>query len=120
MAKTRFLGTLEVTQAKTDKEAVNLGQVKDLIKNIETKSSNINAAKGLIIGDGATTSFNVVHNLSLTDVDAYLIHVKDNNGNNITVDHVPTIGNEANSVTVTFAAAPLSSELFKIYIIGLE
>ena len=90
------------------------------VKDIDTQSSSINVVKGSITGDGATTSFNVAHNLNLADTEAYLIHVKDNTGNDVIVDHAPTTANEANSITVTFATAPLATETFKIYIIGLE
>lgn len=90
------------------------------IKDIDTAASSINVVKGSITGDDVTTAFNVAHNLNLTDVNAYILLIKDSAGNTVYADDVPTFSNEANSITVTFSAAPVMGEIFKIYILGLE
>lgn len=89
-------------------------------KDVDTSAGTINVVKGTITGDGTTTAFNLSHNLNLTDAEAYLIFVKDNSGSNIYVDDVPTIGNEKNSVTLTFDVAPTTTDVFKTFILGLE
>lgn len=90
------------------------------VKDIDTASSSINVVKGSITGDNVTTSFNIAHNLNLTDVNAYLLLIKDANGNNIYADDVPTTSNESNSITVTFSTAPATGETYKVFVLGLE
>ena len=90
------------------------------IKDIDTASSSINVVKGSIIGDDVTTSFNVAHNLNLTDANAYMLMIKDSAGNTVYADDVPTTSNEANSITVTFSSAPAIGETYKAFILGLE
>ena len=90
------------------------------IKDIDTASSSINVVKGSIIGDDVTTSFNVAHNLNLTDANAYMLMIKDSAGNTVYADDVPTTSNEANSITVTFSVAPAIGETYKAFILGLE
>ena len=90
------------------------------VKDIDTASSSINVVKGSIIGDDVTTAFNVAHNLNLTDANAYILLIKDSAGNTVYADDVPTTSNEANSITVTFSAAPAMGETYKAFILGLE
>lgn len=90
------------------------------VKDIDTSSSSINVVKGSITGDDVTTSFNVAHNLNLTDVNAYILLIKDSAGNTVYADDVPTLANEANSITVTFSVAPVTGETYKVFILGLE
>ena len=90
------------------------------IKDIDTDEGSINVIKASITGDDATTEFTLSHNLNLTDANAYIIFVKDNTGANCYVDDAPTLGNESNSITLTFETAPLTTETFKIFILGLE
>lgn len=90
------------------------------VKDIDTSSSSINVVKGSITGDDVTTSFNVAHNLNLTDVNAYILLIKDSAGNTVYADDVPTLSNEANSITVTFSVAPVTGETYKVFILGLE
>ena len=90
------------------------------VKDIDTASGSINVIKGSITGDDTTTAFNVAHNLNLTDVNAYILIIKDSAGNNIYADDVPTTSNEANSITVTFSTAPVLGEVYKVFILGLE
>ena len=90
------------------------------VKDIDTASSSINVVKGSIIGDDVTTAFNVAHNLNLTDVNAYILLIKDSAGNTVYADDVPTTSNEANSITVTFSSAPAVGETYKVFILGLE
>lgn len=89
-------------------------------KDVDTSAGAINVVKGTITGDDTTTTFNLSHNLNLTDAEAYLIFVKDNSGSNVYVDDAPTIGNEKNSVTLTFDVAPTTTDVFKTFILGLE
>ena len=90
------------------------------VKDVDTAEGSINVIKTTITGDDATTEFNVAHNLNLTDAQAYMIYVKDATGSNCYVDDAPTVGNEANALTLSFAVAPESTETFKIFILGLE
>ena len=90
------------------------------VKDIDTSSSSINVVKGSITGDDVTTAFNVAHNLNLTDVNAYILLIKDSAGNTVYADDVPTLANEANSITVTFSVAPVTGETYKVFILGLE
>ena len=90
------------------------------VKDIDTASSSINVVKGSIIGDDVTVAFNVAHNLNLTDANAYILMIKDSAGNTVYADDVPTTSNEANSITVTFSAAPAVGETYKAFILGLE
>lgn len=89
------------------------------VKDIDT-AEGVHAFKGTITGDDVTTSFQVAHGLNLSDPESYIIAIKDNAKNNIIVDHYPTLGNEANSITLTFDEAPTTAESFKVYILGLE
>ncbi|MGN1358672.1 MAG: hypothetical protein ACI4WU_04825 [Bacilli bacterium] len=90
------------------------------VKDIDTATSSINVVKGSITGDDVTTAFNVAHNLNLTDVNAYILLIKDSAGNTVYADDVPTTANEANSITVTFSVAPATGETYKVFILGLE
>ena len=90
------------------------------VKDIDTASSSIKVAKGSITGDDVTTAFNVAHNFNLTDANAYILMIKDSTGNTVYADDVPTTSNEANSITVTFSAAPAMGETYKAFILGLE
>ena len=90
------------------------------VKDIDTASSSIKVAKGSIVGDDSTTAFNIAHNLNLTDANAYILLIKDNAGNTVYADDAPTTSNEANSITVTFSAAPAMGETYKAFILGLE
>ena len=90
------------------------------IKDVDTASGSVNVIKSSITGDGSTTSFNIAHNINLTDAEAYIIFVKDNTSSNVFVDNAPTIGNEKNSITLTFDVAPETTETFKVFILGLE
>ena len=90
------------------------------IKDIDTTSGSVNVVKANITGDGTTKIFNTSHNLNLNDFNAYLLIIKDANGDNVYVDDKPTTSNEANSITLTFSIAPIVGETFKIYILGLE
>ena len=90
------------------------------VKDIDTASSSIKVAKGSITGDDSTTAFNIAHNLNLTDANAYILLIKDNAGNTVYADDMPTTANEANSITVTFSAAPAMGETYKAFILGLE
>ena len=89
-------------------------------KDIDTAASSIKVAKGSITGDDSTTAFNVAHNHNLKDVNAYMLLIKDNAGNTVYADDVPTTSNEANSITVTFSTAPASGETYKVFVLGLE
>ena len=90
------------------------------VKDIDTASSSIKVAKGSITGDDSTTAFNIAHNLNLTDANAYILLIKDNAGNTVYADDVPTTANEANSITVTFSVAPAMGETYKAFVLGLE
>ena len=90
------------------------------VKDIDTASSSIKVAKGSITGDDSTVAFNIAHNLNLTDANAYILLIKDNAGNTVYADDMPTTANEANSITVTFSAAPAMGETYKAFILGLE
>ena len=90
------------------------------IKDVDTASGSVNVIKSSITGDGSTTSFNIAHNINLTDAEAYVVYVKDNTGSNVFVDNAPTVGNEKNSITLTFDVAPETTETFKVFILGLE
>ena len=90
------------------------------VKDIDTASSSIKVAKGSITGDDVTTAFNVAHNLNLTDANAYILMIKDSAGNTVYADDMPTTSNEANSITVTFSAAPAMGETYKAFVLGLE
>ena len=90
------------------------------VKDVDTAEGSINVIKTTITGDDVTTEFNVAHNLNLTDAQAYMIYVKDATGSNCYVDDAPTVGNEANALTLSFAVAPEATETFKIFILGLE
>ena len=90
------------------------------VKDIDTASSSIKVAKGSIVGDDSTTAFNIAHNLNLTDENAYILLIKDSAGNTVYADDVPTTSNKANSITVTFSAAPAMGETYKAFVLGLE
>ena len=90
------------------------------VKDIDTAASSVKVAKGSITGDDSTTVFNIAHNLNLKDANAYILMIKDNAGNTIYADDVPTTSNEANSITVTFSAAPATGEIYKAFVLGLE
>ena len=90
------------------------------VKDIDTASSSIKVAKGSITGDDSTVAFNIAHNLNLTDANAYILMIKDSAGNTVYADDVPTTSNEANSITVTFSAAPAMGETYKAFVLGLE
>ena len=90
------------------------------VKDIDTASSSIKVAKGSITGDDSTTAFNIAHNLNLTDANAYILLIKDSAGNTVYADDAPTTSNEANSITVTFSAAPAMGETYKAFVLGLE
>ena len=91
------------------------------VKDIDTADSSINVVKATITGDDTSTTFNVAHNLNLTDAQAYMLIIKDAQGNDVIVNHAPTTGNEANALTLEFAVAPEVTEGdFKVFIIGLE
>ena len=90
------------------------------VKDIDTASSSIKVAKGSITGDDSTVAFNIAHNLNLTDANAYILLIKDSAGNTVYADDVPTTSNEANSITVTFSAAPAMGETYKAFVLGLE
>ena len=90
------------------------------VKDIDTASSSIKVAKGSITGDDSTTAFNIAHNLNLTDANAYILMIKDSAGNTVYADDTPTTSNEANSITVTFSAAPAMGETYKAFVLGLE
>ena len=91
------------------------------IKDIDTASGSINVVKATITGDDTTTEFNVAHNLNLTDAQAYMLVIKDAQGNDVVVNNTPTVGNEANAITLKFAVAPEIAEGdFKVFIVGLE
>ena len=85
-----------------------------------SNENNVKTSTGTFTGDGATTDFEVPHNFNLSDPYAYNVTIRDNAGNTIYVDNAPTIGKEANSITLKFAVAPESTESFKIYILALE
>lgn len=90
------------------------------VKDIDTASSSIKVAKGSITGDDVTTTFNISHNHNLSDANAYILLIKDANGNTIYADDTPTTSNETNSITVTFSTAPATGETFKVFVLGLE
>lgn len=91
------------------------------VKDIDTADGSINVVKATIIGDDTSTTFNVAHNLNLTDPQAYMLIIKDAQGNDVVVNNTPTVGNEANAITLEFAVAPLTTDDdFKVFIIGLE
>ena len=91
------------------------------IKDIDTVQGGVNVTKATITGDDTTTEFNVAHNLNLTDAQAYMLVIKDAQGNDVVVNNAPTLGNEANAITLEFAVAPEVAEGdFKVFIIGLE
>lgn len=91
------------------------------VKDVDTAEGSINVVKATITGDDVTTEFAASHNLNLTDPQAYMLIIKDAQGNDVVVDNAPTLGNEANSITLTFAVAPEIAEGdFKVFIIGLE
>ena len=91
------------------------------VKDIDTVQGGINVVKATIVGDDASTTFNVAHNLNLTDPQAYMLIIKDAQGNDVVVNNAPTVGNEANAITLEFAAAPLATDGdFKVFVIGLE
>ena len=90
------------------------------IKDVDTASGSVNVVKASITGDGATTIFSLSHNINLKDAYAYVIYVKDNTGSNVFVDNAPTVGNENNSITLSFEVAPKATETFKVFILGLE
>ena len=91
------------------------------VKDIDTADGSINVVKATITGDDTSTTFNVAHNLNLTDTQAYMLIVKDAQGNDVVVNNAPTLGNEANAITLEFAVAPEVVEGdFKVFVIGLE
>lgn len=91
------------------------------VKDIDTADGSINVVKATITGDDTSTTFNVAHNLNLTDTQAYMLIVKDAQGNDVVVNNAPTLGNEANAITLEFTVAPEVAEGdFKVFIIGLE
>ena len=91
------------------------------VKDIDTADGSINVVKATITGDDTSTTFNVAHNLNLTDPQAYMLIIKDAQGNDVVVNNTPTLGNEANAITLEFAAAPLATDGdFKVFVIGLE
>ena len=91
------------------------------VKDIDTADGSINVVKATILGDDTSTTFNVAHNLNLTDPQAYMLIVKDAQGNDVVVNNTPTLGNEANAITLEFAVAPLATDDdFKVFVIGLE
>ena len=91
------------------------------IKDIDTVQGGVNVAKATITGDDTTTEFNVAHNLNLTDAQAYMLVIKDAQGNDVIVNNTPTVGNEANAITLEFAVAPEATDGdFKVFVIGLE
>ena len=101
--------------------ALTVGSVNiTFVKDIDTTSGSVNVVKANITGDGTTKIFNASHNLNLNDFNAYLLIIKDADGDNVYVDDKPTTSNEANSITLTFSTAPIVGETFKIYILGLE
>ena len=89
------------------------------VKDIDTATGSMNVIKGTISGDGTTAEFSLSHNLNLADANDYIIFVKDNIGSNVFVDDTPTVGNEKNSITLSFEVPPKASETFKVYILGL-
>ena len=89
------------------------------VKDIDTATGSMNVIKGTISGDGTTAEFSLSHNLNLADANDYIIFVKDNAGSNVFVDDTPTVGNEKNSITLSFEVPPKASETFKVYILGL-
>ena len=91
------------------------------VKDIDTADGSINVVKATITGDDASTTFNVAHNLNLTDTQAYMLVIKDAQGNDVIVNNTPTVGNEANAITLEFAVAPeVADGDFKVFVIGLE
>lgn len=97
-----------------------------LIFNKDVGDTGIKKAHGTFTGDGTTTEFAVVHNFNLTSTHAYQIIVRgidsaDNEGvKDIIVDHAPTTGAEANSITISFDNAPTATETFDVYLLCLE
>ena len=101
--------------------ALTVGSVNiTFVKDIDTTSGSVNVVKANITGDGTTKIFNASHNLNLNDFNAYLLIIKDADGDNVYVDDKPTTSNESNSITLTFSTAPIVGETFKIFILGLE
>lgn len=68
---------------------------------------------GNITGDGTKTSFSLTHNLNTKDI---IVQVYDMTANDTIV--VDTIRTNVNMVTIQFNLAPLSSETYKVVIIG--
>jgi len=75
----------------------------DLVNYIATQISNTKFA--FTIGDGVATSFAITHNLNSTDVEVEIFEVS--SGETVYADVVRT---SANVVTVSFLAAPTSSQ----------
>lgn len=87
----------------------------------EGSDSGLKRAVGDFSGDDSSKEFIVAHNFNLTDNHAYSAIVKNlTNGKQTIVHTTPTIGAEANSITITFDVAPSSSETFRVYLESLE
>lgn len=101
----------------TNDEDVSTGKWRVLISESVDRFKKTHST---FTGDGATTTFDVVHNFNLTDTKAYQITVRDNAKNDIIVAHEPKTGSGENAITLTFDVAPLVTETFDVYLICLE
>ena len=90
------------------------------VKDIDTNDGLVKVVKGSFSGNGVDKVFNFAHNFNLKDENAYIVFAKDNLGSNIYVDNTPTVGNEKNSITLSFEVEPKVTETFTIFIFGLE
>lgn len=82
--------------------------------------SGVKRATGVMTGDDTAKEFVIPHNFNLTNPYAYSIIVKTRDGHLIFVDDKPTLGSEANSITVSFDVAPESTDVFDVYLESLE
>lgn len=90
------------------------------IKDIDTEGSSISVVKATITGDGITKEFSVSHNLNLDDEYAYILKIRDGQGNEVYVDNVPKTSDAKNAIALTFDSIPEPTETFKVYVLGLE
>lgn len=101
------------TSAQVNKiESITLNGTTQTITNKTVALTTLRAYNGTITGTGTTYTFNVNHNLN--NIDSICV-VRDSNNNEVIVDKKNT---NANTIAITFATAPSTTETYKVTIVG--
>lgn len=91
------------------------------VKECYTSAGSLKIMHSVLTCDGLTKKFMIPHNMNLVDSRAYILIIKDKNSDYVYGVDKPTEGNEKNSITVEFTAAPEVTEVkFDAYVLALE